>query len=98
MRLLVLGRGDGPQRGVPTDAVVERPDGLEDARLRPRAGGAVLVAGRTFFRASEERPHRRVVPAVPTPAHAARDPLRREPPPVVPTGGLAPPIRVGQQP
>ncbi|MCW2503478.1 MAG: hypothetical protein JWO79_1762, partial [Actinomycetia bacterium] len=43
MRSLVLVWGNVPQCRVPADPVVERLDVLEDARLRLRAGGVVLV-------------------------------------------------------
>src|SRR6478609_4714395 len=97
MRPFVLGWGNVPQRRVPSDAVVERLDVLEDARLRLVAGGVVLVVNQFLLERCEEALHRRIIPAVPTPAHAARDPLLREPTPVVLAGVLAPTIRVRHQ-
>src|SRR6476620_6351033 len=92
VRPLVLGRGDVPQRRVPPDAVVERLDVLEDARPRLLARGVVLVVDQLLLQAGEERLHRGVVPAVAPAAHAARDPLLREPPLVVLAGVLAPAV------
>src|SRR5829696_654981 len=92
VRPLVLLWGDVPQRRVPSDAVVERLDVLEDARLRLGAGGVVLVVNQFLLQAREEALHRRVVPAVPTPAHAALDPLLAQPTPVVLARVLAPAI------
>src|SRR5258708_37822115 len=73
--LLVLHRGDVPQRGVPALAVVEHLDVLDDGcpRLRPRGeGGAV---DQLLLERGEEAFHGGIVPAVGTAAHAAGDPV-----------------------
>src|SRR5262245_52709090 len=98
VRALELLRGPIPQGGVQADAVVERLDVLEDARLRLVAGGVFLVVDQLPLQAGEEALHRRVVPALRDPAHAAGDPVLAQEPLVVVTGVLAAPVGVRAQP
>src|SRR5436309_15732746 len=73
--LLVLRRGDVPQRGVTALAVVEDLDVLHDRRPRGGAGREVGAVDQLLLQRGEEALHRRVVPAVRPAAHAARDPV-----------------------
>src|SRR5947209_4174603 len=57
MRALVLGWGDIPQCRVPPNAVIERLDVLEDARLCLGAGGVVLVVNQFLLQTREEALH-----------------------------------------
>ena len=56
MRALVLGGGDVPQSRVPPNAVVERLDVFEDARLRFGVGGVVLAVNQLLLQAREAGP------------------------------------------
>ena len=62
VRPLVLGRGDVPQRRVPSDAVVEQLDVLEDRRPGLVAGGVPLVVDQLPLDPAEGALDRGVVP------------------------------------
>ena len=78
VRPLELGRGDVPQRRVPADAVVERLDVLEDARLRLLPAGVLLVMHQFPLQAGEEALDRRIVPAVTRATHARDQAMTRQ--------------------
>src|SRR5579862_9174552 len=89
---LVLGRGLVTQRRMPPDAVVEHFDVFEDTGLRLPPRGVLLAVDQLLLQAGEEGFHRRIVPAVAPPAHAAGDPLAAQQPLVMVASILAPPV------
>ena len=72
-------------------------DVLEDALPRFVSRSVLLLVDQLLLQCRKETLHRRVVPTVPSPAHAAGDPVRPQQTLVVSTGVLAAPIRVSQQ-
>ena len=98
VRPLEFLRGQIPQGGVPTDAVVGTFDVLEDARLGILAGGVVLVVDQRALQAGEAALHGCVVPALRHPPHATGDAVPAQATLVALAGVLAAAVRVGQQP
>src|SRR3954447_1539598 len=74
------------------DPVEEDLDVLEEARPGLLSRREDLAASQLLLQAREEALHRRVIPAIAPPAHAAHDPVTAQEPLVMLAGILAAPV------
>lgn len=81
---------------MPSLSVVEELETIEELRARgaPRRPGRVVDE---FLQRREEALGDGVAPAIAPAAHAAHDPMLRQPPVVIAAGVLTSPIRIAQQ-
>jgi len=86
-----------PSDELPALVIVEHLNVLEDRRTRLRPSGEVRPVDQLLLQGGKKALHRGIIPAVRSPAHAARDPVPRQQPLVVLAGVLAAPVGMGQQ-